>query len=655
MQRAPAIGNGFERLSQEASISLSSPPSNYRPTRSADAFAPIRFSSQRSIAEHLQAPESKGRFYSVQRASDSTSPSLSPEKLQQGEIPKISVVYADKSAQQSSRQADFIIKADGKIEVFNDPEKNPVRNIVIQVERESEQSPLSENQQKSVDDLAKYLTERLSQNAEYAKLSGGKVEIDDQHKLISDATQKDLSQKSEPELPIPPPPNPTQDVPSLGPDSGGIGNGINSGGYGGDGGSSNYGNGGSPNYGDGGGPYGGDGIGPGGTPTKIELPPVQAMKETLAAMFQPDEQEPYKTVRKSYDGYRVGRYGLSGRNTGNWFSSLLFMDPELAEILGDPPDYSKLEAYLKKHPEKAKALKAKMAAAAKQSMQQLAGKDKLPKDFAAKFDDPAFAEGFADFIGQLGDPNSSQDEIKNGMEQFMPKKLQETISQQLIEHYAGEITGDKNPKNLSQEDAGKVGLALALGRVPSERDSQFSNYRDYSKAVQEYYSLARDGRFGFGDVDVSEFNQRLVDISRSNVGVPLWARSPWANVVEGGNLGCAASVSMVLKQMGIPVPGSAGVVELSRQLRSVGYQQIPIGSVSQYRPGDIVFGATGSGSGGNGHIGIIGEVGNGQALVYENSSSSGRWTRNTVQSSGSFVPGQRFGQGELFVLRKQEA
>ena len=654
VSHAAPIGGG-SGLHGEAALSLSSPK---KPGLGRSVFAPgsgssadseldipplpgskgggsgksswFNFDPSKSVSDLLSDSALKGRFTSSSTVSDSNDAYRLKDRLSAGETPRISISYKDSSA--DAPKADFIVKKDGTIEVLNNPEKNPDRDIVIQVEGSKEDTKRSAEQQDSIDGLAQYMSERIKTNADYASLSGGKFELDDMHKMLSDKALPKPEELKVPELPAAPPvPEAIQDISNQM-------NGIRNGG--------------------GSGTFDGRQISDASgrrevPPAFDELPPVQAMKETLAAMFKPDEKEPYKTVRHENTGYRVGRYGMGGRSAGNWLGMMLAMDPELAAILGDPPDYSKLQEYLKKHPDKAKALQNKMAAAQKQGMEKLEGDEKVPKGFASKFDDPEFSKGFSEFIGKLGDSNTPQEEISAGMDKFLPKELQETMNQQLIETYAKQIVADKNPDHLTPEDAGKIGIAMHLGRVPTDQELQNPNYKNYREATQNFYQLARAGQFGDGFITVSEHNQKLVAISRNNVGEALWAQTQWSGMVEGGNLGCAASVSRVLQEMGVRVPGSASVVELSNQLAAAGYDRIPISRMNQYRPGDIVYGATGGGSGGNGHIGIIGEVMNGQVWQYDNSSSSGQWTHHTVQAGGSFVPGGRFGPGELFVMRRR--
>ena len=148
----------------------------------------------------------------------------------------------------------------------------------------------------------------------------------------------------------------------------------------------------------------------------------------------------------------------------------------------------------------------------------------------------------------------------------------------------------------------------------------------------------------------SHLAQILVVQSQSALGQKLWAATPWADLTNNGDLGCAAAVSKVLLDSDVKLPGSPAVVVLVKQLADIGWQRIGISNAGQYRSGDVVYGTVGDGSGGHAHVGII-KVIDGHAWVYENDSSSGKWVFSTLGESHSFVPGARFPSGHLFVMR----
>lgn len=135
------------------------------------------------------------------------------------------------------------------------------------------------------------------------------------------------------------------------------------------------------------------------------------------------------------------------------------------------------------------------------------------------------------------------------------------------------------------------------------------------------YSAARnldapvwDGQ-GTGDMG-------LMQLSESALGQQLWAQTEFAGVCEGGNLGCAASVTKVLREGGYPYAGSALVTGLADQLVQNGWTQ---SGVEGAQPGDVIYA---DGGGNRQHIGIVGVDENGRKVIYNNHSSNGQWSKD---------------------------
>ncbi len=147
-------------------------------------------------------------------------------------------------------------------------------------------------------------------------------------------------------------------------------------------------------------------------------------------------------------------------------------------------------------------------------------------------------------------------------------------------------------------------------------------------------------------VGAGRSSARLIADARHSIGQPVWAFTRFASVCQSGNLGCAATVSELLQESGVRIPGSAGVYGVVAQLGAAGWQKIKISDKQQYRPGDVVFGVRGP----HGHIGIISDTNNGRVLVCDNSSSSGTLKERTIENGGSFAPNGRFA-GSLYVMR----
>lgn len=144
--------------------------------------------------------------------------------------------------------------------------------------------------------------------------------------------------------------------------------------------------------------------------------------------------------------------------------------------------------------------------------------------------------------------------------------------------------------------------------------------------------------------DRTEGEARILNVAKNSVNKRLWASSDFANQVKGGRLGCAASVSEVLKAAGYRYANSAGVGGMVDILKQHGWTKVPL---SESRPGDVVYGGKPGTrwweGGGNAHIGVVGE--NGQ--VFHNSSGRRQWVQDNLTR---VFNSNRFGN-ERFALR----
>jgi hypothetical protein len=587
--------------------------------QSAGAGREAKINGATSVGDLLKRTGSDAIF--VDKQSDANDSLHAADKLKPGETPKISVVYQnqDTNVNPPPPQPDFVVKKDGSIQVLHNPETNPDANIVVQVERDPGQTgdPTPE-QKESLNGLVPYLADRVANSPAYQAVSpDGKVAIEDKQNLVDDKVEAAIENNAS-KPPIPDASTPVPDVPPAAGDASGRMNRVGGSG----GGHDSF----SPS---------GDGAmssRDGQAPAPDVTPPVQAVEDTISALAGvKDKAHPYDNVAQRSDGsYGVGRYSMNQFNIGSWLGDMFGVD------LGDPPDPAKLAALLadlKAHPEKMKA-----------AMNKMAQDGKVSKDFAGKFD-PA---KFSDFLGKLDGKHGAM--TAKDVHDNLPKDLQESIAKDRIEHYAKGM-GIDTSKDLGDKDAGKLALAMFLGRTPNQTDLTNPESQKYQDTANNMYKLAMAGQFGSDRIDVSEANGHVVAAASGDVGKQLWAQTPWANSCQGGNLGCAASVSKVLQDAGVlgRGEGSAGVLDLASLLEHKGYQKIQITDKSQFHSGDVVYGSKGSGSG-NSHVGIIGEIQNGQVWEYDNSSSKTTWQHRTLEQGGSFVPGGRFGRN-LYVLR----
>lgn len=135
----------------------------------------------------------------------------------------------------------------------------------------------------------------------------------------------------------------------------------------------------------------------------------------------------------------------------------------------------------------------------------------------------------------------------------------------------------------------------------------------------------------------SSGDMRLMDLSEQALSRQLWAETEFAGICQGGNVGCAASVTKVLRDGGYSYAGSALVTELASQLANNGWTQ---SGPDEAQPGDVIYA---DGGGDRQHIGIVGVDENGRKVIYNNHSSSGQWSKdpwNECSIISDYSPGQ---------------
>lgn len=152
----------------------------------------------------------------------------------------------------------------------------------------------------------------------------------------------------------------------------------------------------------------------------------QMLRDSIAALSGANNEHPYETIRLTPEnGFAFGRYGITRDIYMSWLES----SPEFSEILGNPPDFSKLALL----------------------MDKLAKKGKIPKEFAAKFNDPKFCAEFGDFLNKM---HSGKGTLSAGeISKFMPKEMQEAVIKGVLDNAAS--------KKIPAE---QVALAMHLGK-----------------------------------------------------------------------------------------------------------------------------------------------------------------------------------------------
>lgn len=304
-----------------------------------------------------------------------------------------------------------------------------------------------------------------------------------------------------------------------------------------------------------------------------------SLKEAVAGMLSYGEAQPYEALRNTGDrGFAVGRYQLTYDLVMQW----------LTDLMGDPPDPARLD--------------------------ELVRKGKISPQMAARLKSPRFRQ-LLEKLKSAQQPSSA--EIK----ELMPRELQEQIGGDLVNKFASQC---RSPQG--QVDAGKVALAMAAGRVPTDGDLARPENQVFVDAGRRLSDIseARTENPGL-PLEWQEVNQRLLIAAKQSVGKAMW-NTPRYNpaTLDYGNLGCAASVSEVMRAAGVEGKmTSAGSILLEEKIIEAGGYR-----VTNPQPGDIVFGRRPPGQRSKGHVGIVGEDGK----VYHNSSGKRYWVEADLAS-----------------------
>jgi hypothetical protein len=481
-------------------------------------------------------------------------------------VKNIDVVYQDQSGDKTrpKQDPDFRVKQDGTVEVLHNPDRTKSEKITVEVERPpGDRNAPPAAQQKAVDDLVGYLSGRYMPET---KQPDGTVtrdgQIRDDQGLVSEKTKQSLHTKPSPDE-------------SLSPQARDQVHNVNRW----------HGSGGGRHHGDGGrfsGRQGGEQFGGRDVPRQPgEDDKLAAIKDVASGFFSRGEKEPYHTVRTSPErGHRVGRYGISHGQYMNWLQGL--SDEEIEKLIKE---------------------------------------GKLPKgalDVKNGKDSPE-AKEFNNFLNKMKEgkePLSSQD-----IDKFMPKQLQERMGTDLTKQYAFE-TADKDANGKpTRVNVGKIALSFELGHAATEEESKRPEYQQFMQAAEKAYPLALERQMsGGGAVDLTDAGRKITSAAHGSLGQALWLRH--AADTQNGNLGCAASVSSVLRDAGVANVDELSVTGLAQNLRGKGWHAVPF---NQRQPGDVII-ALGS-AGRHGHTGIVGADIN---QTYDNHSGSGRWSQDSA-------------------------
>ncbi|HEY9793760.1 MAG TPA: hypothetical protein V6D22_25415, partial [Candidatus Obscuribacterales bacterium] len=327
---------------------------------------------------------------------------------------------------------------------------------------------------------------------------------------------------------------------------------------------------------------------------------LAAMKDIASGFMTRGERDPYHSVHTWPDqGHRVGRYGISAHQYQDWLKG---MSPEeIKKLIASgqlPPGAADLQQSL----------------LAGKDGSELTGDGKEMKDFLDK-------------MQQGKEPLSQQEIDKN-----MGKRMQEQIGSDLLKSYAV-ATADTDSHGHKLVNVGRTALSMVLGHAVSAQEANQPQNKQIMDAAYKQYALAvMHEQNPQGNIDMSNAGGKIAAVARADVGTALWRGD-----LGSGNLGCASSVSNVLRQSGVANVRELSVNGLSHQLQRRGWRAT---SFENRQPGDVIIVDGGSR---HGHTGVVGEN---ASVTYNNHSGSGRWSRDDANYWYRRARGQR-----LYVLR----
>jgi hypothetical protein len=407
-----------------------------------------------------------GDTTSIFKQTDATPPVHTT--LEQGQQPKITVTS------DTSRPADFHVKADGTVEVSGKPfdGNKPLSEYTVSVDKGADPK-LTEN-------VVKQIAEDVSKKAPDAKPF-----LDSETGLVSEDLQKQYQKSTndggkENED--------SEDIPdgneNGGTDGGGGGGGCDGGGGGGGGGGDDT----DMDTDEGGDRNRDDSTdngrdGEGGDHNRQTLGAQDALRQALATNLD-------GAGNPNFENGTAKSLGAYSMNFNNFVSS--WLTDEMLEELGHPPDWSKLGKIMKKYANDPK-FKAKMGEHLDALKQQ--GDDTSGKAIEGMFDklanDDQFAKGFGDFMNnqEQGKP-ATADEMKT----YFGKDIQDAAINSKMADVATPM-GIKL-KDMNEQQAADVSLGMLVGHKVTDSEKaellKQKMYSDYIDQVRQVYK-ARKG------------------------------------------------------------------------------------------------------------------------------------------------------------------
>ncbi|MBX9952976.1 MAG: C39 family peptidase [Candidatus Obscuribacterales bacterium] len=395
------------------------------------------------------------------------------ERLAPDESPTIKIVYEDtkRTLADLNVSPDFRIASDGSVQILNNPETNPFKEIIIEVARGSGYIGLpNDAQQKALGSLTEYLAERIKNT--YLKDSSDHVNLKDQQGLLPQESAEHINPAPQPQDSLPPPTQSQTEALNRisGSDSGSM----------------------TPSQAN-------DYFPPAEVPPlPNETPNLSALKDLIAGFATRGIAEPYTAVQeRGARGFGIGRYALTADSIFGWISGLTDAElSELEEMEVTTADGKKKKiklpkstgSMLKKMRDLLKAVKQGREQGGNRGSGNAAGDNADNSEDAEKAIRQLFTDPDTKDLTQLlvnmqgGRVKPTADEITKSL----GPELQEIIATDLIYNFAKDSTNaETNKVNI-----GKVVLAMQLGHLPSATETGAPENTAIMSAAERGYPIA---------------------------------------------------------------------------------------------------------------------------------------------------------------------
>ena len=501
-------------------------------------------------------------------------------KLNPGEVPQVKVSF---TAPDQKTKPDFLIKTDGTIEMYNNPQTTGQKDIVVQFERNGDQFALTDAQKAAGGNFYSYLQTQLK--SQFPQMAAEQLKVDDRQGLLRDTNlPPEVKQNLEKQKPAPdvspqsglpersgPTIQDTRRISQGGPSAQVPRSDINN-------------------------------MTPPAQRIPNEADRMAAMKDTVASYVTRGDNHPYDYVAKRGDrGWGIGRYGMTYKQVSNWLEGLT--DEQIAELIKQG----------KLSPDAASNLK-KMRDSIQHAKETGKESDLHP------------------FLKAMKNGEGSEQDMRQAVSQFMPDKVQELAASDQISKIAGELSKNAvaNGKDGSV-DPGQVALSFVLGRTITKEESDANpEYKQFTESARQAYRMQEQARMQNGDIINVENMSQVGDALNKMVGMQFWREA--AGATEYGNKGCAIAVTRALQRMGVQIGAHLDVTGTAQEMRQRGWQEVSLAQAM--RSGQLfvpVNKETGS------HIGL--GMGN---QVWENSSGQRQFVTRNMSGSTLRYSGRAF-------------